>query len=322
MLPDTVLSTSDSLLAGAWILVCALWLDKWLGEPKRFHPLVGFGNLAKRIESFCRDIRFLSESQQGFLAWTLAVVPLVFVTAYLVSLALQVHYALWFVLNTVILYLTIGGRSLIEHADNIYQPLKAGDIDGARYQVSMIVSRNTEKMEEKEITSSAIESVLENGNDAVFAPMFWFLIFGAPGAVLLRLSNTLDAMWGYKNDKYLNFGYISAKIDDFLGWIPARITALVYASQGSFRKSIACWKNQAKECSSPNGGVVMTAGAGALKVTIGGPTYYHGVLHDKKPMGIGEYAKADSIPLANQLVERGSFTLSYIWLVCVITGVV
>ncbi|WP_083601500.1 adenosylcobinamide-phosphate synthase CbiB [Vibrio quintilis] len=312
---------APGLLAGALILIAALWLDRWLGEPRRFHPLVGFGNLAQRIEAFCRRLSFLSEKQQGVLGWMLAVVPVVWVTAFLVAWAEQCSPLLWFVLNAAILYLTIGGRSLIQHVENIYRPLKAGEIDQARKQVSLIVSRNTEKMQEKEIVSSAIESVLENGNDAVFAPMIWFLLLGAPGAVLLRLVNTLDAMWGYKNDKYLNFGFFSAKMDDLLCWLPARVTALVYALQGSFKEAIHCWQTQAKACSSPNGGVVMTTGAGALKVTIGGPAYYHGVLHDKKPMGIGAYATADVIPCANRLVVRGSFALSYLWLACVLAGI-
>ncbi|WED24646.1 adenosylcobinamide-phosphate synthase CbiB [Vibrio sp. JC009] len=321
MLPELPLSPGQSAFLSALVLVAALWLDKWLGEPNKFHPLIGFGKLANVVEKKCRSLNWLSERKQGILAWTLAVIPLVLLTGAALELARQASLLLWLVLNVVILYLTIGGRSLLEHAHNIFVPLKAGDIEDARYQVSMIVSRNTEKMGEKEIVSSAIESVLENGNDAVFAPMVWFLLLGAPGAVLFRLANTLDAMWGYKNEKYLNFGRFSAKTDDFLGWLPARITAICYAFQGNFKNALSCWKSQAKECSSPNGGVVMTTGAGALGVTIGGPTYYHGVLHDKKPMGMGDYAGWEAIVRANRLVSTGSFALSYLWLICVIAGV-
>lgn len=311
----------EYMLINAFILIGALWLDKWLGEPKRFHPLVGFGWLTARIEKMCRACSFINEKQQGSVAWVIAVIPFVIITYFMLSQVIKVSVPLWGVLNVVIVYLTIGGKSLIEHAQNIYQPLKAGDIDMARQQVSMIVSRNTEKMVEKEITSSTIESVLENGNDAVFAPMFWFLVLGAPGAVLFRLANTLDAMWGYKTEQYLNFGFFTAKSDDFLGWLPARITAVTYALQGHFFSAMHCWKAQAKQCSSPNGGVVMTAGAGALQVIIGGPTYYHGVLFDKKPMGMGKPAQWQSIPAANRLVSRGSFALSYFWLMCVVVGV-
>lgn len=321
MLPEASLSAGTSLLISALILVASLWLDKWLGEPSRFHPLVGFGRLAKKCECWCRAIPFISTRQQGVVAWVLAVMPLVALSYFLLSLIAQYSLIVSVVFNVLILYLTIGGKSLIEHAENIYHPLKRGDIKDARYQVSMIVSRNTEKMGEKEITSSTIESVLENGNDAVFGPMIWFVIFGAPGAILFRLANTLDAMWGYKNEKYIDFGWFSAKTDDVLGWLPARITAVVYAFQGNFHQALACWKRQAKECKSPNGGVVMTAGAGSLNVEIGGPTYYHGVLHDKKPMGVGKPASWDAIAKANQLVTRGSFALSYLWLVCVMVGV-
>lgn len=314
-------SASETLLLASVGLVIALWLDRWLGEPNRWHPLVGFGNFAMALEKQVRRWSFLSARAQGGLAWSIAVLIPVAVCAALSITLLAMSPLLWMGFHVAMLYLSLGGRSLVEHAHNIYLPLKQGDIEQARYQVSMIVSRNTHKMDEKEITSSAIESVLENGNDAVFAPMFWFLLLGAPGAVLFRLANTLDAMWGYKNEKYLHFGYFAARIDDLLGFIPARITALVYALQGNFPLAISCWKKQANECSSPNGGVVMTTGAGALGVQIGGPTYYHGVLHEKKPMGVGQPAGWETIPQANQLVSRGSTMLACAWLILVIGGI-
>ncbi|WP_117235499.1 adenosylcobinamide-phosphate synthase CbiB [Vibrio maerlii] len=329
-MPASVELLTNHLLSGALSIICALWLDQLLGEPRRFHPLVGFGRLSRLIEIKLRlsprekSHQYNSDSvakynrRNGALAWFLAVTPPVMFT-WLISTLLSSSFPLInFIFSTIILYLTIGGRSLTEHAHHIYVPLKSGDMTGARFAVSMIVSRNTEKMGEKEIASSAIESVLENGNDAVFAPMFWFVIFGAPGAVLLRLANTLDAMWGYKNEKYRHFGFFSAKLDDLLGWVPARITALAYAFTGDFKQALTCWKTQAKDCASPNGGVVMTSGAGALRIKIGGPTYYDGVLHDKKPMGIGVEAFPEAIDRANNLVKRSSFGLSYLWLVCVI----
>jgi len=321
MWPNTGLSIREHLLVGAIIVVLALWMDKWLGEPSRWHPLIGFGRWATYIEKQCRRMCFVNESQRGIFAWILAVVPLVMAMIVCTVVLAKVSIFIWCLFNVLILYLTLGGKSLIVHANNIFRPLKENDLALARRQVSLIVSRNTNKMTETDITSAAIESVLENGNDAVFAPMFWFVIFGAPGAVMFRLANTLDAMWGYKNEPYFYFGRFTAKMDDFLGWIPARVTALVYAFQGKFSTAIMCWRTQAKGCSSPNGGVVMTAGAGALGISIGGPTYYHGVLHDKKKMGFGPAARWPMIPLANQLVSRGSVVLSYLWLVFVFVGV-
>lgn len=312
-------SAQPQLTAGV-ILLLALCLDQLLGEPRRWHPLVGFGWLASQCERLCRGLPGLSVRWQGRVAWLLAVMPVLLATVSLLALLARLSPLAWMLGNCVLLYLTLGGRSLIQHAENIYHPLSRGDLADARYQVSMIVSRNTDKMDETAITSSAIESVLENGNDAVFGPMVWFLLLGAPGAVLFRLANTLDAMWGYKTARYLDFGRFSARTDDLLGWLPARITALFYAVQGRFGQAIWCWRHQAKACSSPNGGVVMTTGAGALGIIIGGPTYYHGVLHDKKPMGLGEVASWQSIPFANRLVTRGSFALAVIWLVLVVTA--
>ncbi|WP_413110267.1 adenosylcobinamide-phosphate synthase CbiB [Thaumasiovibrio sp. DFM-14] len=311
----------DYFIAGALSVVAAVLLDKVLGEPARFHPLVGFGRLVRYVEKRIRQdsLRHSNSARrvkiQGLVAWLLTVVPLTIFVALGVFAIAEVSALLAFIVNTFILYFTLGGRSLVEHSERIYQPLSKGDISQARYAVSMIVSRNTDKMGEAEIASSAIESVLENGNDAVFAPLFWFVVLGAPGAVMFRLANTLDAMWGYKNDKYRHFGFFSAKTDDVLGWVPARITACVYALQGQFKNAIHCWQTQAKQCSSPNGGVVMTAGAGALGIQIGGPTYYHNVLHDKAPMGRGEVAKADVIVQANCLVTRGSIAVGIIWLI-------
>lgn len=309
-------------LSSALSLLFALLLDRWLGEPNRFHPLVGFGWLANQVERRIRSLTADPSSSalkfQGGIAWLLAVVPITATVVTLTVVASQISMLLLFLLNTFVLYLTIGGRSLVEHAERIYQPLVMGDIEQARFAVSMIVSRNTEQMGEYDIASAAIESVLENGNDAVFAPLFWFALLGAPGAVALRLSNTLDAMWGYKNQRYRDFGFVSAKLDDVLGYVPARITALVYTLQGQSRAALHCWRTQAKSCASPNGGVVMTAGAGALGITIGGPTYYDGVLHDKKPMGVGKLAQAEAIKKANALVTSGSFGLAIVWLlVCI-----
>jgi adenosylcobinamide-phosphate synthase len=317
---ELIFTTPNYILISASILIVSLCVDRLLGEPVRFHPLVGFGHWANFIEKLCRLVSILSPRQQGICAWCLSVLPFVFICYLLLNQLLDISLWLWLIFNIVIVYLTLGGKSLVLHADNIYKPLQQGDIEQARYHVSRIVSRNTEKMTEDEIVSSTIESVLENGNDAVFAPMIWFLLLGAPGALLFRLANTLDAMWGYKTEKYMLFGWCSAKIDDLLGWLPARITAFFYAIQGNFCQAFDCWQHQAKLCQSPNGGVVMTTGAGALGIIIGGPTYYHGVLHNKKPMGIGKRATSEAIYRANRLVIRGSFVFSYLWLCLVLVS--
>jgi adenosylcobinamide-phosphate synthase len=155
-----------------------------------------------------------------------------------------------------------------------------------------------------------VESVLENGNDGVFGALFWFFIFGGAGALLFRLANTLDAMWGYKNERFLMFGWAAARLDDVLDYIPARLTALTYALLGKTRLALRCWRIQAPTWDSPNAGPVMSAGAGALGVKLGGPARYHGEWHQRPDLGAGEASQPSDIERALKLVRHGV----YLWL--------
>ncbi|WP_139686000.1 adenosylcobinamide-phosphate synthase CbiB [Vibrio tasmaniensis] len=303
---------SHSTLSISLMMIVALMLDQILGEPKKFHPLIGFGNMVQKIENLLNRRSKIS----GFIAWLIATIPLLLTSFWLQDLFLSSTSTFGFWLfNIVVLYIAIGQRSLLEHAQWIHQPLSQGNLGLAREKVGWIVSRNTETMDQRQITSSTIESVLENGNDAIFGTLFWFALLGAPGALLFRLVNTLDAMWGYKNERWLEFGYVAAKVDDVMGWAPARLTALSYSLLGNTKLALKCWKEQAKHCSSPNGGPVMTSGAGALKIIIGGDTYYHGKLVKKRPMGEGTIATLDDIPRSISLVRK----TSVLWVAVMLT---
>ncbi|ROV58351.1 cobalamin biosynthesis protein CobD [Vibrio ponticus] len=295
----------------AWVLSVAVMLDKWLGEPSRFHPLIGFGKYAQWVESHCRRIVLIDTRLQGGLAWLASVMPFVLVS-YGFSAWLDSFWAR-FLFDICLVYLCLGGKSLVQHAMAIYAPLSRGDLDEARHSVQMIVSRNASEMDEEQISIAAVESVLENGNDAVIGVLFWTLVLGAPGAVLFRLANTLDAMWGYKTEKYIDFGFIAAKTDDLLGYISARMTAFGYALFGHTHQALVCAEQQASLCSSPNGGVVMCAGAGALNIQLGGRVCYHGVWQQKPIMGLGDFATAQDIPRACQLLSK----TTVLWLVVI-----
>jgi adenosylcobinamide-phosphate synthase len=278
-------------------------LDRWFGEPRRWHPLVGFGRLADAVEHGLRADapgHPLGNRLRGLIAWALMVVPFV-------MLAFWLAHPLF---DAVLLWLALGGTSLGTHARAIAAPLAAGDLSGARRAVGLIVTRDTTQLDEAGVAAAAVESVLENGNDAVFGTLFWFFVAGGAGAVLYRLVNTLDAMWGYKDDRRIYFGWAAARLDDVLNYVPARLTALTYAALGNAGAAFTCWRTQAGTWSSPNAGPVMAAGAGALKVGVGGTATYHGIAEQRPRLGTGAVATAADIPRAVALVERGQ----WLWL--------
>ena len=286
-------------------------LDAWLGELRRSHPLVAFGRLADRFERHFNGPDGRGWRSHGVTAWCLTVLPLT-LTAWLLSLLPGVG---WLV-EIVLLYFALGLRSLGEHLLPVVSALRSGNLPEARRRVGFIVSRDTSGMDEAGVARAATESALENGSDAVFAALFWFAIAGAPGVVLYRLSNTLDAMWGYRNERFERFGWAAARIDDVLNFIPARLVALTYAVLGQTRKAWRCWRLQAPLWDSPNAGPVMAAGAGALSVTLGGSAIYHGERHERPSLGEGEAPQARDIERALDLVWAGVG----LWLLLMLLG--
>jgi len=293
-------------------VLAAITLDVALGEPRRWHPLVGFGALVQRIERGLNPAGS-GDRAQGLLAWCLAVLPLTL----LAGLLAQLPVIGWLV-QLLALYLAIGLRSLAEHAEPIADALEAGDLPLAREHVGRIVSRDTHDLDEEGVARAASESMLENGSDAVFAALFWFVVAGAPGVVLYRLSNTLDAMWGYRTPRFLKFGWAAARLDDLLNYLPARLVALTYALCGQTALALRCWRTQAPTWDSPNAGPVMAAGAGALGLALGGAAIYYGELHQRPLLGEGAAPAAADIRRALQLVQSGVA----VWLVllCVVAA--
>ncbi|MCP1573049.1 adenosylcobinamide-phosphate synthase CbiB [Herbaspirillum rubrisubalbicans] len=285
----------------AVLMALGMALDLLLGEARRWHPLVGFGHLAQRIEALLNARPGLR--LRGVLAWSLAVLPAVLLTIWLLS---WLPWWLSALLHAALLYFCIGLRSLREHTLPIAQALATGELEQARRLTSYIVSRDTRQSNEQELAKAGVESLLENGNDAVFGTLFWFLVAGGPGALLFRLANTLDAMWGYRTERFLQFGWAAARIDDVLNWIPARLTALSYAWLGQRQLAMRCWQQQAPAWSSPNAGPVMAAGAGALGLALGGPAIYDGELEQRPPLGLGQPPQGPDIVRAWRLVAMSA----------------
>ena len=279
----------------ALLLLAGVLLDALLGEARRWHPLVGFGNLANFLE---RRLNFGSlRLGRGLAAWSLAVLPPT-ALAYLAAVhgGLAVHAAL--------LYFSLGLRSLRDHNLPIADALERGELAQARLLTARIVSRDTASASEADLAKASAESLLENGNDAVFGTLLRFLVAGGPGALLFRLANTLDAMWGYRSNRFLSFGCPAARIDDALNYIPARLTALSYVLLADDSKAAwRCWRQQAPHWPSPNAGPVMASGAGALGLSLGGSAVYDGVAEQRPELGQGVPARGADIARAWKLVK-------------------
>ncbi|OAI17320.1 hypothetical protein A1507_11080 [Methylomonas koyamae] len=296
------------------IVLLAVALDYVLGEPgNTYHPLAAFGRWAAWLEQ-----RLLIPEQTparqkiaGVCALLSALLPCA------AALPLLLLTEAWQTLfGIILLYFCIAPRSLQQHAEAVRTALAAGDLELARSRVAYMVSRETADLDAAGVRRAAIESVLENGADAVFAPIFWFVVAGPFAAVLYRFSNTLDAMWGYRNRRYQYFGCAAARLDDVLNWAPARLTALSYALLGRTGPALQAWREQAALLESPNAGPVMAAGGAALNLRLGGPAVYHGQLKAKPWFG-GEIVPENSdIARAGGLVYR----VLGLWLMLIAIG--
>lgn len=284
------------------ICIVAVTVDFWLGEPRRFHPLVGFGNIAVAIER-----RVNRPDDQKWVARFRGCIGVLLLLSPVIGLAILLtrHPVTNLGFNAIFLYFCLGHRSLREHAEAVAAALYDGHLENARYEVGRIVSRDTQALDENGVCRATIESVLENGNDAVFGALFWFALAGLPGVLTYRLANTLDAMWGYRNHRYQHYGWSAARLDDMLNLIPARLTALTYAMLGQTLLALRCWHDQAKDWKSPNAGPVMASGAGALGVQLGGPSSYHGLVEQHPQLGAGLLPRVRDIGRAVELVSNG-----------------
>lgn len=307
MLSASVLAEGFAMPLAA---LTAVILDRLLGEPRRFHPLVGFGKLAAAVEKRLNR-RCIA---RGLLGWALAVLPWV-------TLAFMLRPLAPFAVDVALLYFALGAQSLGEHAEAVARPLKAGDLDAARQRVSWMVSRDTSQLDTSGVAKAGMESVLENGNDAIFGALFWFAVLGGPGALLFRLANTLDAMWGYRTERYNLYGRFAARFDDALNWLPARLTALTYALLGRTGHALACWRTQAPTWDSPNAGPVMAAGAGSLGVQLGGAAIYHGQLEHRPPLGCGPAPVAGDLGRAIRLIRHSLWLWLGVLFVLALPGV-
>ena len=272
-------------------IILGFLLDLIVGDPQNpIHPIRIIGSLCKTVEKFFRSIlkRYLKVA--GLLTWIL-VVFIVFIFNYLLlKVTYRINPSVTMILGSVMIYFCISTKALKIEGLKVVKYVIKDDIEGARKQLSYIVGRDTKNLDKESILKAVVETVAENMSDGVIAPLFYAGIGGAPLAFLYKAVNTMDSMFGYKNDKYIEFGYFPAKLDDVFNYIRARlsgyfIVVVSFILGLDYKNSFKIYKRDKNNHSSPNSAHPEAAVAGALNVQLGGPNYYFGKLVEKQTIG-------------------------------------
>ena len=274
--------------------IVAFFIDAVLGDPRsNLHPVVLIGRLITSLERML--YHKTDSSVRQILSGGLLVVLVLVFTFLVVNGIMNIvrmcsnSYVIM-AIEAFLLSFTISPKSLAAAGKEIHDYLVAKDLSQARFKVGWIVGRDTENLEEGEISRATVETIAENTVDGIIAPLFFYAIGGLELAFLYRGVNTLDSMVGYKNDRYLYFGRVAARTDDVLGYIPARITGILFVISAlilgfDWKQSWKILRRDAKKHPSPNGGCAEASVAGALHIRLGGYNSYFGKVHFRAYMG-------------------------------------
>lgn len=290
-------------------LVLGFALDRVFGDPRRWHPVAGFGAAAHALER----VTYADRRSAGVLHELVLVGA---TTAFGVGLrrggVVATALATWTVL---------GGRSLVRTGREMADRLESGDVAGARALLPALCGRDPEVLDADGLARAAVESIAENTSDASVAPLLWGAIAGTPGLLGYRAINTLDAMIGYRNDRYLRFGWAAARVDDLANLLPARITGMLTAALapvvgGHPADALHAWRHDAGKHPSPNAGVVEAAMAGALGIRLGGRTQYRYGVELRPTLGGGPAPQVADLRRAvrmSEAVQWGAVLTAAIW---------
>ncbi len=281
---------------GAVALLAGYTADITLGDPEHLHPVAGFGRLAGLLERR----GYAPTRVRGSLA----------VAVMVGGAALGAEYAARrrgrCAVLAVLTWSALGGRSLRREATRVAARLEAGDLTGARAGLRALCGRDASRLDASQIRAAIIESLAENSSDAVVGALLWAALAGPAGAAGYRAANTLDAMWGHHSDRYENFGWAAARLDDAVNWLPARLTAALACGAaplvgGAPAAALAVILRDAGAHPSPNAGVVEAAFAGALGLSLGGPLAYGGRVEERPRLGDGAVPGAADVIRARRL---------------------
>ena len=300
-----------------YALILGFFLDLLIGDPHGLpHPVGLIGKLIDVTEKGMRKIfpkTVRGENFAGAAIWLIVVIVSTALPTLLLWLAYGVSRWLGLALETIMCAQILATKSLRQESMKVYQALQTGDLEKARHAVSMIVGRDTQRLDEAGVARAAVETVAENTSDGIIAPMLFLAIGGAPLGVFYKAVNTMDSMLGYVEMPYKNVGLVPAKMDDVFNYIPARISAFLMLAAGGFlgmdvKNGWKIFKRDRYNHSSPNSAQTESVCAGLLGLRLAGDAWYHGVLHKKKFIGdpLREIVPED-IPLACRLLYVTAF---------------
>ena len=277
-----------------WAVLGGFVLDALFGDPAWLpHPVVYMGKAISKLEKFLRP-RLPKTPQGELLGGAIVAFCLPVGTFLLTGLvcwgAARLHPLLGLAVQMFWCGQALAARGLVQESTNVYKELKKPDLPGARKAVSRIVGRDTAELTAEGVTKAAVETVAENASDGVIAPLLYMLIGGAPLALTYKAINTMDSMLGYKNEKYLYFGRVPAKLDDVANYIPSRLAGLLWVAAAaltgnSARGAWKIWRRDRRRHASPNSAQTESACAGALGVQLAGPAWYFGQYYPKRTIG-------------------------------------
>jgi adenosylcobinamide-phosphate synthase len=283
-------------------LVIGYAADRLLGDPRRLHPVAGFGSLAAGLER-----RAYADSRgRGALYAVLLVGGAATAGVLVERTARRRRPVVHVVVVAACAWAVLGSRSLEREAAGVQAFLAEDDLPGARHRLTHLVGRDTASLDESEVARAVVESVAENTADAVVAPLLWGAAAGVPGLLLYRAANTLDAMVGHHSERYERFGWASARLDDLLNLPASRVTGLLglAAAPARARPSWRAWRRDARRHPSPNAGVPEAVFAGALDLRLGGTNHYGKHVEQRARLGDGRPAGPHDIRRATRLARR------------------
>ncbi|WP_296173772.1 adenosylcobinamide-phosphate synthase CbiB [uncultured Brevundimonas sp.] len=283
-------------VATPWIVACALLVEGAVGWPRRLsHPVVWIGGLIATLERRWNRPEWSTRTRRVLGVLTVMILVVVAGGAGWGIERLAATASFWPGLVILVIWGATGmaARSLFEHVRAVSRPLSVGDLPAARLAVGMIVGRDVEAMDEGEIATAALESLAESFCDGVVAPVFWFVIGGLPGLFAYKAINTADSMIGHMEPRWRAFGWAAARTDDVMNWVPARIAGALIAL-GGWQGWRIMWRDAGKHAS-PNAGWPEAAMAGALRVRLGGPVRYEGVMTYRPDFGDWAHPRAHDL---------------------------